>query len=227
MPQTRTGPKRSPARFSLWIILGLIPLLVVIQFVPYGRNHTEQAATNPFRWSSPTAEAIAKASCYDCHSSETKWWWAVKIAPFSWLAQADIDEAKRRVDFSAWNGKLTAEGLQRAINRGMPPLQYTLFHPEAKLTDASKQTLMQGFQASLTYKAGTGKPATTPAVLPPGADATTIINARCSVCHSPAAALRFRALSPDQAKILIDQMVQKGANVSASETQTLIGYFTR
>lgn len=126
---------------------GLAVLFAAIQLVPYGQDHTAHPAVKPFRWSSPAAESIARKSCYDCHSNETRWWWAVKVAPFSWLAQADIDEAKGRVNFSTWTGVLSAEGMQRAISRNMPPLQFTLFHPDAKLSDADRQTLGQGFQA--------------------------------------------------------------------------------
>ena len=67
----------------------------------------------------------------------------MKIAPISWLAQHDIDGAQEVVNFSDWNGALTAEEMQHAINGNMPPLQYTLLHPNAKLTDAEKQTLVR------------------------------------------------------------------------------------
>jgi cytochrome c553 len=199
-------------------------LLLLIQLVPYGRDHTIRAATNPFKWNSPEAEAVAKASCYDCHSNETKWWWAVKIAPFSWLAQNDIDSAQRRVNFSEWKGSLTVEGMQRAINRDMPPLQYTLFHPDAKLTETKRQSLMQGFRTSLSE--GTGTSPVEPLAVSASADATAIINARCSRCHSPSAALRFRASNTDKARALIDRMVQQGARVSPAEEQVLINKFT-
>jgi hypothetical protein len=143
----------------------------------------------------------------------------VKIAPFSWLAQNDIDDAQRRVNFSEWKGSLTVEGLQRAINRDMPPLQYTLLHPGAKLTEAKRQILMQGFRASLAK----GTPTT---AVSASADATAIINARCGICHSASAALRFRASSTDKARALIDRMVQRGASVSPAEEQLLIKNFT-
>jgi hypothetical protein len=62
---TKTGvrPKRSRMKIALWTIIGLIVLFVLIQFVRYGRDHTNQPATNPFKWTSPQAEVIAK-----------KWW---------------------------------------------------------------------------------------------------------------------------------------------------------
>ena len=226
MPKTGARPERSRTKIALWTIFGLLALFVLIQFAPYGRDHTNAPAPNPFIWSSPTAEAIARNSCYDCHSNETNWWWAVKIAPASWLAQHDIDAAKARLNFSDWNGVPTTLGMQRAINGNMPPLQFTLLHPNAKLNDAEKQTLLRGYQASLADNGGaTAAPA--PSAASSSSDATAIINARCGSCHSADGVLQFRASSADQAKAVIDQMVQQGATVSAAEEQTLIDYFTR
>ena len=127
-------------KFLLCIFL----LLSAYQLPSHGR-----AAGKPFIWNSPEAEAIARRSCYDCHSNETKWWWAVEIAPFSWLAQSDVDEARQRVNFSEWSGQLTVTGLQWVVNRGMPPMQYTIVHPDSKLTDEQKRTLVKGFQESM------------------------------------------------------------------------------
>ncbi|MBE3032797.1 MAG: heme-binding domain-containing protein, partial [Actinobacteria bacterium] len=132
------------------MVLGtLLGVFVLIQFAPYGRDHSNPPVTAPFKWSSAQAKAIAKRSCYDCHSNKTKWWWALKIAPFSWLAQHDISDGRARVNFSEWNGGLSAQELQHALDGGMPPLQFTLLHPAAKLSVAEKQQLLAGFQQSL------------------------------------------------------------------------------
>jgi hypothetical protein len=227
MAKTRTRRRRSGKKIALWTILGLIALFALIQLVPYGRNHTNAPATNPFIWDSPTAEAVAKKACYDCHSNDTKWWWAVKIAPFSWLAQHDIDGAKACVDFSAWSGALSTVELQSALKDGMPPLQFTLIHPNAKLSDAERQTLVRGFEASLAANNGGGTPMPTPSATSSESAATAVIGARCGSCHSTDNALQFHASSADQARALIDQMVQRGATVTAAEEETLIDYFTR
>jgi mono/diheme cytochrome c family protein len=212
--------KRLYARWRkplLWSLAALPVVFGAIQFVPYGRVHAAAPAPHPFPWKSPEAESLARAACYDCHSSETRWWWAVKVAPFSWLAQSDIDEARSRADFSDWSRKpITAERLDRSLHRGMPPIQYTLFHPEARLTEAQKQTLVQGFRSSLV-----------PTVAKGNASPESILQARCADCHSPAKGLQFRASSPDQARTLLDRMIRKGANLPAGEAQTLIAYFTR
>jgi hypothetical protein len=109
----------------------------------------------------------------------------------------------------------------------MPPLQFTLLHPHAKLSDAEKQTLVTGFQASLADSGSGGTPTPAPAATSSGSDAVAIINASCGSCHSADAALQFHASSAADAQALIDAMIQQGATVTAAEEQTLIEYFTR
>ena len=206
---------------------GLVLLLGAIQFIPYGRDHTQAPEPSPFHWRAPGAQALARAACYDCHSNQTRWWWAVKVAPLSWLAQSDIDEAKSHVNFSAWDGRLNASGLQRALNRGMPPLQYTLAHPEARLSAGQKQELVRGFQASLGGGAESASPAGPVLPSSQGSDkATAVINADCSSCHSPKRALAFHTSSPARAKALVDRMIHHGAKVSASAETLLVSHFT-
>jgi hypothetical protein len=224
--KTGTRAPRSRKKIALWTVLGLIVFFVLIQFIPYGRNHTDPPATNPFQWSTPTAEAIAQKACYDCHSNDTKWWWAVKIAPFSWLTQRDVAKARQIVNFSDWSGAMSTAAMDRAVNGNMPPLQYSLVHPGAKLSAAEKQTLLRGFQTSLADNSGAGTPAPAASAPASASGAEAIINSRCGACHSAAPALQFRASNAAQAKGMIDAMIQQGASVSASEEQKLIDYYT-
>jgi hypothetical protein len=218
--------RRSWKTIVLWTIVGLVVLFGAIQLVPYGRGHDNPPANNPFKWTDASAEAIAKKSCYDCHSNETDWWWATNIAPFSWLVQKDVDGGRSRMNFSDWQGGPDAAGLQEAINEGMPPFQYTLIHPSAKLSDAQKKTLVAGYAASLSANQA-GAPTPSPSASPSSTDATALIDARCGSCHSAQIALDYRASSADQASQLIDDMVNRGASVTAAEKQTLIQYFTQ
>ena len=122
-----------------------VVVFIAIQFVPYGRSsHSNPRRTNPFQWTDPQARAIARTSCYDCHSNGTKWWWATDIAPFSWLVQRDVDGGRARLNFSEWTACRRPTVI--AVNGEMPPMQYTLIHPDAKLTDAEKQTLIAGYR---------------------------------------------------------------------------------
>lgn len=235
MPTTYYRRRTSRARPILLVLGTLLVVFVLIQFVPYGRNHADPPVTAAFRWTSPQAQTIAERSCYDCHSNQTKWWWAIEIAPFSWLAQHDISAGRARVNFSAWNGSLSVQELQRAISGSMPPLQFTLLHPGAKLSPSEKQQLVAGFQRSLASPQNSAAPAATPAAAgqsagsssSTAANPTAIIQARCGTCHSSTQAQQYRTSSQTTAKALIDQMVQQGATITAAEEQALIKYFTR
>ncbi|WP_297442502.1 heme-binding domain-containing protein, partial [Sulfurimonas sp.] len=55
------------------IILFLIGLFVLIQFVPYGRDHTNPKVMNEPQWDSVQTKTIFTNACADCHSNETKW----------------------------------------------------------------------------------------------------------------------------------------------------------
>lgn len=233
----RSGrPERSWPRIVLWVVGALVVVFLLIQFIPYGRSsHANPPATNAFQWSAPGAEAIARASCYDCHSNETTWWWATDVAPFSWLVQHDVDDGRARLNFSEFDGLPPADQFQRVVNGGeMPPLQYTLIHPGAKLNDAQRRALIAGYTDGLVASSasGSGDPGaqSTPTPSPTStttAAAESIINQRCSQCHPPDPALQFHAGSTAEAQALIDSMVQRGAQLSTSEQQALLAYYTR
>jgi hypothetical protein len=235
MASTAGRSGRSWKKTLLWVIGIAFVLFLLIQLVPYGRSsHTNPAASNPFQWTDPQAEAIAKESCYDCHSNETKWWWATNIAPFSWLVQRDVDGGRARLNFSEWDGQPPVGAVQEIVNEGeMPPFQYTIIHPSAKLTDAEKQTLVQGYGAGMTSNGGAssgGQAQATPSATPAsgsGGDAVAIINQRCGSCHEADQALSYRTSDPAQAQALIDDMIQRGAQVSSAEQAALVQYFTR
>jgi cytochrome c5 len=235
MASTAGRPGRPWKRILLWAIGIAAVVFLLIQLVPYGRSsHSNPPATNPFQWTDPQAEAVARESCYDCHSNETEWWWATSIAPFSWLVQRDVDGGRSRLNFSDWTGEPSAEEVQGIVNEGeMPPFQYTLIHPGAKLTDAEKQALVQGYAAGIAASGGAssgGQPEATPSATPTsgaGADAVAIINQRCSTCHQADQALAFRAGSAAEAQALIDNMIQNGAQVTSQEQQALVEYFTQ
>ena len=198
---------------AVWATLGLAGLLALIQAVPYGKDRAPRPATNPFQWRDPGGEALARAACYDCHSNQTRWWWAVKMAPMSWLAQSDMDEGRSLLNFSAWNGRLTPERLDRVLHRGMPPVQYTLVHPEARLSEAQKRELVDSFRRSLPLNAALPAPARLALASSPAPGAERIIRARCSSCHSANHALQYRTASPALARALVERMKRHGANL--------------
>jgi hypothetical protein len=236
-----SGSKRSWKKILLWVIgIGAI-VLVAIQFVPYGRvSHTNPPTVNAFKWPDPQAEAITKRSCYDCHSNETDWWWATDIAPFSWLVQSDVDGGRGRLNFSEYDGQPPAAELQQAVQGGMPPIQFTVIHWDARLSDAEKQTLVKAYADGIAVSGGSSSggfggpsgrqdsasPVPSPSTSASAAAVATI-NQVCSRCHPADPALSFHAGDAAEAKALIDSMVQRGAQVTAAQEQLLIDYFTR
>lgn len=127
--------------------------LLLIQIVPYGRNYTNPPVVHEPSWDNPSTRALAKRACFDCHSNETVWPWYSRIAPVSWLVRHDVNEGRGELNFSDWlNGGREgerADKIRKAIGTGeMPPLAYRVAHPEARLSDAEKQQLIDGLSAT-------------------------------------------------------------------------------
>jgi hypothetical protein len=133
-------------KFLGFAFLAFIALFLVIQFVPYGRDHANPPVQQEVTWNSPEAEAIARRACYDCHSNETVWPFYSNIAPLSWLIQRDVLEGREVLNFSeAGRGESEIEEVAEVVQEGeMPPLQYILLHPSASLNRAEKETLIDG-----------------------------------------------------------------------------------
>ena len=229
--KSRTKRKRSWKKIVLWVIGVVVVVFAIMQAIPYGRSsHTNPPAVNAFKWTDPQAEAIAKKSCYDCHSNDSSWWWATNVAPFSWLVQVDVDGGRKRFNFSEYAGLPSSQQFQRAVQGGMPPIQYTLVHPSAKLTDTQKQTLIKGYAAGMTASGGASSAGSkNPTVLGSSASgpAVAAINQACGGCHSVAPALSFHAGSRAEAQALIDNMVKRGSKLTAEQVQLLTQYYTR
>ncbi len=228
MASTTRRRRRSWKKTLVWLIGAAIVLFVLIQFVPYGRtSHTNPPATNPFQWSDPQAKALAKAACYDCHSNQTNWWWATNIAPFSWVVQHDVDQARGIANFSDYTGLPSVDEFAHAVTDNMPPIQYTLLHPNAKTLGCREADTHRRLPERVRreQRGDVGRrPIVDPATAGT-ADGAALVQARCSACHS--APTSYHAGSTAEAQALIENMIQRGASVSPAEEQALIAYFTR
>lgn len=135
------------------IVLGILLVgFVLIQFIPYGRDHTNPAVVNEPAWPDTETRDIAVAACYDCHSNETVWPWYSNIAPVSWLIAHDVEEGRQHLNFSEWeNSPYAVNEVNEMVSSGeMPPFYYAMMHSGAQLTDAQRQMLMDGLNASVT-----------------------------------------------------------------------------
>lgn len=142
--------KRTLARGALWTAAGLIGLLVVIQLVPYGRDHTNPPVRQEPPWDSAGTRALAVRACFDCHSNETVWPWYAHVAPISWLIQYDVHEGRRVLNYSEWDRpqEEAAESADSVVEGEMPPLYYSLIRPDRRLTAAEREALIRGLRAT-------------------------------------------------------------------------------
>lgn len=139
---------RKPKRTLRWVIGVPAFLLVAIQFIPYGRGHTNPPVTAAVTWDSGDTESLVRGACFDCHSNETRWPWYSHVAPASWLVQRDVDEGRRKLNFSE-NNLDEVEEVAEVIGEGeMPPWFYRPAHREARLSSEKKQALVRGMDAT-------------------------------------------------------------------------------
>ena len=139
-------------RKILWRWLGVLGALgVAIQLVPYGRDHAGRPVRREPVWDQPATRALAVRACFDCHSNQTVWPWYAQVAPISWLVQRDVDEGRAHVNFSEWDRlQRGLRGVRNDVLSGeMPPWYYLPLHPQARLSGAEKETLLQGLAATM------------------------------------------------------------------------------
>jgi hypothetical protein len=133
-------PRPPLRKVAVRLGLGALALLLVIQLVPYGRDHANPPVTQEARLDVAT-QAIVTESCADCHSNLTRWPWYTSVAPASWIAQSDVDGGRRILNFSRWDTPQPAvERLVQAVSSGaMPPLKYRILpnHAKARLSGAA------------------------------------------------------------------------------------------
>lgn len=128
------------------LVLGVV--FVGIQFVPYGRDHSNPPTRQEPAWNSPDTRALAKRACFDCHSNETQYPWYSSVAPISWLTERDTMEGRSKLNFSEWDRPQRGAGeAAEELQKGEMPLWfYTPLHSNAKLSAAERATLVAGLQ---------------------------------------------------------------------------------
>ncbi len=125
-------------------------VIIALQLVPYGRDHTNPSARNEPKWDSPQTRELVVRACFDCHSNETRWPWYSNVAPVSWLLQHHVDEGREHLNFTEFDKpqKHAHEAAHEVEEGEMPMWSYLLLHGEAELPDEEKQALMRGLEAT-------------------------------------------------------------------------------
>jgi mono/diheme cytochrome c family protein len=133
------------------VVLALVGLFVVIQLVPYGRDHENPAHVKEPKWDSERTRQLAKSVCFDCHSNQTVWPWYSHVAPVSWMLQHHVDDGREHLNFSEFDRpQRDADEAKEMVEKSYMPLaNYTWLHPEARLSDADRKALAAGLGATL------------------------------------------------------------------------------
>ncbi len=135
--------------------LGVTILLLLIQFIPYNiKNNLDNPQADFFNHEKANSEVqtIVRAACYDCHSQETKTPWYGKIAPVKFWLNRHVRGGRMNLDFSKWS-ELSPRDRTHTIEEiieeieihDMPLASYLWLHPEARLTAADRQKLINYF----------------------------------------------------------------------------------
>ena len=141
----------SRMRFLVRLLLVLVALFLLIQLVPYGRDHDNPKSVQEPKWSSAATRQLTQQACFDCHSNLTEWPWYTNVAPVSWLTTRDVDDGRAVLNFTEWQRTQDADlqDVIEAIREGeMPPIQYRLIHKDARLSDNERQELEAGLTAT-------------------------------------------------------------------------------
>lgn len=133
------------------VLPGVVALFLLIQLYPVWAQQRNPPVTQEPAWDSPQTRELAQRACFDCHSNETTWPLYSRIAPVSWVVTDHVIDGRQHLNFSEWgrSGE-EAEEIAEVINEGEMPLpNYLPLHPEAQLTAAEQQQLIDGMYATI------------------------------------------------------------------------------
>ncbi len=144
------------------ILLGLVLVLVVIQFFRPERNESnDQTYAIATKYTVPQeVDAILKVSCNDCHSNKTEYPWYANVQPVAWWLDEHVVDGKRHLNFSEFTNRPIAiqnhkleEVIEMVEEKEMPMEEYTYLglHSEANLTDAQRQLLINWAKSQMAY----------------------------------------------------------------------------
>jgi len=138
------------------VLVIILVAFIMIQFFPIDKTNPAPTPGMDFLKIKKTPDPIARiirASCYDCHSNETKYPWYSNIAPPSWFLKNHINEGRKHLNFSTfavYEPKRQLHKLEECIEmvekKEMPLESYYLGHQDAKLTDDQRAQLIKYFK---------------------------------------------------------------------------------
>ena len=130
------------------VFVGVAVALAGSQLIPV--DTTNPPADGAMAMPAGETGQILKAACMDCHSHETVWPWYARVAPVKFLLADHVSEGRSKLNFSTWGAVTPSrqarklEEVAELVEKGeMPEGTYTWMHPEARLTDAQRQLIVE------------------------------------------------------------------------------------
>jgi cytochrome c len=135
----------------------------------------------------PNVREMLMTKCADCHSTQTRAPLYGRFAPFSWLMERDILEAREAMNLSQWDNYSSEERdafkvkifIEMKSHR-MPLPQYRIIHWNARITDADIDLLSQWARQSTGSAVSQLTPVATEGDAIRGKD---VFERRCTGCH--------------------------------------------
>jgi len=135
------------------IIIGFIILLLMQMYQPARNTDNGQVLPSHITKLYQVPDSVIKifsASCYDCHSNQTRYPWYSYTQPARFIMEWDIRNAKEELNLSEFGNyskrrqKTKLERISKQVESGeMPLFSYTIMHKNTKLTLEQKKTITQ------------------------------------------------------------------------------------
>lgn len=129
------------------ILLALLVIFLLAQFVRPSKSNPPIDPAKELR-APANVQQIIDRSCIDCHTNRTRHPWYNNITPVNWYLADHVKEGRHELNFSEYasykprrKNKKLEEICEQVEEGNMPLPEYTWLHPEAKLSQADRQTL--------------------------------------------------------------------------------------
>jgi hypothetical protein len=144
------------------ILIGLLVILVAIQFIPYEKNDGKPAQY-PISGSYDVPDNVHKLmvnACNNCHTNKSEYPWYASVEPVGFWLNDHINEGKGHINFDeftnrplAWQYHKWEETVEMVEEKEMPLESYTYLalHPEANLTDADRLVITDWAKDQMAY----------------------------------------------------------------------------
>ncbi len=145
--------------FKSILIIGLVIFLLIQLYQPArNKDNGELLPSHIIRlYNVPdSVQLIFAATCYDCHSNNTKYPWYSYIQPARFIMERHIGNGKKDLNFSEFGNysrrrqESKFERIIKQVESGeMPLASYTFLHKNSKLTSRQRETIIKWVDTTL------------------------------------------------------------------------------